>query len=91
MKLINYQGTGATGLRIAAVVCAALGWLSLLAGVILAIAIEDGYIFAVWGLLSLAVMYLTAFSAQALASLAEAAQAYFNDLASRCPQGEEEE
>lgn len=80
MDIINHQSNGAKGLRIAATVCVVLGWIALLFGFIGGIVAEDVVFIAPFGIgiVALGVMYLTACAVRALASLAEAAQLYFD-------------
>lgn len=80
MDIINHQSNGAKGLRIAATVCVVLGWIALLFGFIGGIVAEDVIFIAPFGIgiVALGVMYLTACAVRALASLAEAAQLYFD-------------
>lgn len=81
MDIINHQSNGAKGLRIAATVCVVLGWVALLYCVIAAFVAAEHIIFIVpilCGVAALGVMYLTACGVRALASLAEAAQMYFD-------------
>lgn len=81
MDIINYQSNGAKGLRTAASVCIILGWIALFVSFIFACANADKIIFIIpilAGAIALGAMYLLAFAIQALASLSEAAQLYYN-------------
>lgn len=101
MNIINHQSNGAKGLRIAATICVIVGWLffviAFIAG-IAAAASSDPYMndmdmFGPWlmGIGALGLMYLIACTARALASLAEAAQVYFNNQAYQSEQTEQGE
>lgn len=81
MDLINHQSNGANGLRIAATVCIILGWISFVFCFITGCVANDVNFFGPFaiGLASLGVMYLTACATRALASLAEAAQLYYDN------------
>lgn len=92
MDIINHQSNGAKGLRVAATVCVVLGWIAVLVGFIGGIVAEDVIFIAPFGLgvIALGVMYLTACVVRALASLAEAAQLYFDNNASRQTEEDDE-
>lgn len=91
MNIINHQSNGAKGLRIAATVCVIIGWIALLIGFIGGIAAEDVVFIAPFGLgvVALGVMNLIACAVRALASLAEAAQLFFDINALRQPEDDE--
>lgn len=81
MSIINHQSNGARGLRIAATTIICLGWVSFVALIFVALgSIAKGYflLYAFYALLSIGSSYLTACLLRAIASLAEAAQLYYN-------------
>lgn len=80
MNLINHESNGAKGLRIAATVCVILGWIALVIGFIGGCVSKDVIFIAPFGcgVIGLGAMYLIACSLRAFASLAEAAQVYYN-------------
>lgn len=83
MDYLNHQSNGAKGLRVAASVCIVLGWLSVVVGFIIGVANEElifVFPFGI-GVFACLAMYLLACSVRALASLAEAAQLYYNQHA----------
>lgn len=82
MNFINHQSTGAAGLRIAATIFIILGWLSLIVNFFVGVSDDkEFWLFLICGIASVGVGYLTACILRALASVAEAAQVYFNQVA----------
>lgn len=91
MDIINHQSNGAKGLRIAATVCVVIGWIALIIGFIGGIAAKDVIFIAPFGagIVALGVMYLIACAVRALASVAEAAQLFFDINASQNTEDDE--
>lgn len=91
MNIINHQSNGAKGLRIAATVCVVIGWIALFIGFIGGITAKGVIFIAPFGLgvVALGVMYLIACAVRALASLAEAAQLFFDNNAPRQTEDDE--
>lgn len=93
MALINHQSNGTTGLRIVASLCELIGWIALSLGIILGFYFADKIIFVIpmlEGIAGLVFMYFLACFIRAIASIAEAAQLYYNINAPAEEEREEE-
>lgn len=82
--LFNHESNGAQGLRLVATICIYLGTFGLIFGVVFGAALNldiDYTTIVLWSVASFLVLCVTGFSLRALASIAEAAQEYYNRAA----------